>query len=118
MSKQIQRAKLIYQKDMIFMYAWNEWAEGGYLEPDERTGYKNLEAIRDALKENDVWYLSHYSAIFWNNGNKCFKTYVFRNSAICMYISWNFKNTWYFMLAHPNCFWNLAYYYVYKFNTF
>lgn len=53
MSKQIQRAKLIYQKDMIFMYAWNEWAEGGYLEPDERTGYKNLEAIRDALKENN-----------------------------------------------------------------
>lgn len=56
MSKQIQRAKLIYQKDMIFMYAWNEWAEGGYLEPDERTGYKNLEAIRDALKENIKQY--------------------------------------------------------------
>ena len=53
MSKQIQRAKSIYKKDMIFMYAWNEWAEGGYLEPDERTGYKNLEAIRDALKANN-----------------------------------------------------------------
>ena len=45
MSKQIQRAKLIYQKDMIFMYAWNEWAEGGYLEPDERTGYKNISSL-------------------------------------------------------------------------
>lgn len=52
LSKQIKRAKEEYHKDMIFMYAWNEWAEGGYLEPDERTGYKNLEAIRDALKEN------------------------------------------------------------------
>lgn len=53
LSKQIQRTKEVYKKDMLFMYAWNEWAEGGYLEPDERTGYKNLEAIRDALIEND-----------------------------------------------------------------
>lgn len=53
LSKQIKRAKEEYHKDMIFMYAWNEWAEGGYLEPDERTGYKNLEAIRDALEENN-----------------------------------------------------------------
>lgn len=53
LSKQIKRAKEEYHKDIIFMYAWNEWAEGGYLEPDERTGYKNLEAIHDALEENN-----------------------------------------------------------------
>lgn len=53
MSEQIKRAKQIYHKDMIFLYAWNEWAEGGYLEPDVRTGFGNLEAIKDALLEND-----------------------------------------------------------------
>lgn len=53
LSRQIKRAKEVYHKDLMFMYAWNEWAEGGYLEPDTRFGYGNLEAIYHALKEND-----------------------------------------------------------------
>ena len=38
---------------MIFIYAWNEWAEGGYLEPDEENGYGYLEAIKSALEKNN-----------------------------------------------------------------
>lgn len=49
LSKQIQRCRNIYKQDMLFMYAWNEWAEGGFLEPDEQYQYKYLEEIKKAL---------------------------------------------------------------------
>lgn len=45
----VRNTKQYYDTDMIFVFAWNEWAEGGYLEPDERFGYGFLESIRDSL---------------------------------------------------------------------
>lgn len=53
LSLQIKHTKEVYHKDMLFMFAWNEWGEGGYLEPDQKYEYKMLEAIKSALLENE-----------------------------------------------------------------
>lgn len=34
---------------IVFLKAWNEWAEGNYVEPDQRWGRRWLEVIRDEL---------------------------------------------------------------------
>lgn len=49
MIRKIKDVRENYSNDMIFLFAWNEWAEGGYMEPDEKYKDGYLRALRSAL---------------------------------------------------------------------
>jgi hypothetical protein len=39
-----------YESEYIFINAWNEWAEGTYLEPDKKNKYGYLEKVKEVIE--------------------------------------------------------------------
>ena len=41
------------ERRIIFLKSWNEWGEGNYMEPDLKFGKGYINALKDAIKENE-----------------------------------------------------------------
>lgn len=50
---QSEHVRKAYKSEYIFIFAWNEWGEGGYLEPDKENGFKYLHAIKSVNSERE-----------------------------------------------------------------
>ena len=80
LSKIISRTQQRFSGDeqIVFINAWNEWAEGCHLEPDEKWGRAYLEATREALAAPAVSEASASSPVTSSNWSSRIKQIYWR----------------------------------------
>jgi hypothetical protein len=55
LTRQIERAMKLYRSEFLFINAWNEWAEGAFLEPDLQHKFRYLEEVKKALEHTGAF---------------------------------------------------------------
>jgi lipopolysaccharide biosynthesis protein len=79
-----QNPKYNIDEKIVFINAWNEWAEGTHLEPDRKFGYAYLQTTYDVIKNYEDLKLSE---IIQKKG-------PFRRSEFAVILHLHYEETW------------------------
>ena len=60
---------ILTDEKFVFINAWNEWAEGTYLEPDSKFGYAALTATHQIISNYDDFRWKKFSSLKKTNEN-------------------------------------------------
>jgi lipopolysaccharide biosynthesis protein len=60
------RQNLPVEEQFLFINAWNEWAEGAYLEPDRKNGFAYLQSTALALKKTKIKKIAMVAHLYFD----------------------------------------------------